>query len=468
MKKKETKLSVPKKKGKKDIELRITKGEKLLLKENNSIDDLNSSIELYIIWSDYNIDLIDTFFSNKSNSIDYSENRITVFPDTEGLEKNISTYKNNLRIEITNLKSIINRLDLHSDIDTSIGEEIITRNAHLGGGIKAEFVPQLTDLNKISSKKQIIQTGTNSNEISSKIKFQLTKDKLGETHPLYIGVLFDLSSSMWKTLLGIQEKSTTNDNRKLNQAFRIIAQKIIAFCKTPESRQILPIVKLFLYGFGFGNLRKNIMTFFSDIEVIGLEDKNISSSSIRDLFEEISQKENITRTPNTFELNSKWDLYKESVESQFLDIGDREPQLYKSLTIVHNRYLKELKSPHYFRPFLLLLSNGEIEENENSILDIADKIKEKNIQIICLLLSKNQVLEDRTLYDSESNSWPEGINTLFKIASKLDSSEKITHKSVSLAKEKGWSLSPNSRLLIQINQKDLLEELIDIILEPIK
>jgi hypothetical protein len=57
---------------------------------------------------------------------------------------------------------------------------------------------------------------------------------------------------------------------------------------------------------------------------------------------------------------------------------------------------------------------------------------------------------------------------MFSIASTVDTEIDLFSSVLSIAKAKEWEVPKNARLFLQLNQSDMLEEIINIVLNPVK
>jgi hypothetical protein len=292
-------------------------------------------------------------------------------------------------------------------------------------------------------------------------------DAYEEIIPFLIGVVLDLSEPMEKVL----NKLSADDaefTERLNKALNMLVKKSLAYCKTPESKGILPRFSLFIYGFGLGQVRKGIANFFERIGVISETKTNIPTENVRDLLEEIAKKEGLPITPNAAQLNRSWKIYRKSIEAQILDMGDKNSCLIKALQTAKSRITEEMKNRNYQNPMLLVISNGKFTDgNAQELLAICTSIKQSGIELIFGYIGDTE-LEPRVLYAVEKDNWDYGVKQLVKCASELEGTGKVVKSISEMAIEKSWKVPPKAKLLLQFNQQEMLDELIDVIVSPLK
>jgi hypothetical protein len=293
---------------------------------------------------------------------------------------------------------------------------------------------------------------------------------IAKESPLLVGLVVDLSRSSLGTMNKLPAASGMSP-RRINDALNLVAEKSVAFCKTPEADDVLPLLSLFALGYGFGSVRR---TFSSVLKQIGVTVRSlvpelIPADPVRDLFAETASKESLPFTPNVADLNAHWVNYRQSVEAQFMDVGLGQSILYDALVTAHDRIRRELAQPYYKYPILIVVSNGHLENaSEEDLTRIVGELRRLNIQIISLYVGEKTITKSKCLYATSLNTWPREALRMFSIASKVDAEIDLFTSILSIAKEKEWEIPENARLFLQLNQSDMLEEVIKIVLNPVK
>ncbi|MEZ4710995.1 MAG: hypothetical protein R3A44_27605 [Caldilineaceae bacterium] len=288
--------------------------------------------------------------------------------------------------------------------------------------------------------------------------------------PLLLGVVIDVSRSMLD-LVSHLPKHTGVSQKRLTDTLNIIIEKAVAYCRTPESNEVLPNFAVFAYGYGFSPIRKQLARILSRIGVQSTSTTSefIPSLPVRDLFAEIAEKESLPFTPNAVTLNEKWELYRSSVEAQFMDIGSAQSILYESLCVTRDRLYKELARPLFEFPVLLLITDGQLDGATDDELDaVVDEIKSMGVRIVSCYVGPYSITGSRTLYANTGKNWTHGANRLFRCSSEITSQNQKPNSIVEFLVENGWSVPNKSKLFIQLNDASLLNELADIVLTPLK
>lgn len=293
---------------------------------------------------------------------------------------------------------------------------------------------------------------------------------IDQNSPLLVGVVIDVSKSSLATINKIPSKISISTHR-INTTLSLLAEKSIAFCKTPESEDILPLLSLFALGYGFGSVRQKISSVLKQIGITGnkLKPELIPSDPVRDLFAETASKESLPFTPNVTDLNTHWDKYRRSVEAQFIDIGFGSSILYDALVTARDRIYKELAQPYYKYPIIIIISNGQLEDaKETDLSRIVRELESLNVQIVSLYIGEKVITKSKCLYNKSEKAWPQEALRMFNIASAINTDINLFSSIVDIAKDKNWQVPKEARLFLQLNQSDMLEELINIILNPVK
>lgn len=321
------------------------------------------------------------------------------------------------------------------------------------------------DINK--KRKPSSKTDLSKSNQKNEISRAENQEEIDVSTPLLIGMVVDFSQPMANVVTKLSE-SDPSISERATKAIKSFIEGANKYCQAPKSKEeILPRFRFFLYGYGLGNLNYTINSIFAEL----LSTKNTPKESgiVRDLFAEVAEAKGLPITPNASELHRNWNVYGEAINQQLSDIGREIPSLELALEVAHSRFLEEMKKPHYKYPLLLILSQGETEEqNSKKIMDICDSMKSIGVEIATGYLGTKSILQNRSLYAQDQPEWTEGARRLFYCSSELKN-ENILAKSISkMAIKKSWKVPESARLFLQINQEEMLDELIEILTSPLK
>jgi hypothetical protein len=264
--------------------------------------------------------------------------------------------------------------------------------------------------------------------------------------PMLIGLMVDVSGSMTSSIQNMSGQTQTR-LESFSNSFDDLIEYGTKLSEEKESKEILPLFKLFAYGFGFGNPLSFIF--------------GGGSEDVRDLLV-LPDFSGSTITIN--KLAKNWDLYKNHIEGMVTQMFGATP-MYKAFKEVKERFEKERKmSPLTGPPVLFVLSDGEpTDGTSEQILEVADDLKKQGILIISCYVTAHNITHHKKLYSKTENDWPEGAQLMFQCSSILNTQSPF----FSYMKEYNWDVEENAHLFAQINQSEILGEFLKAVLSPL-
>ena len=308
--------------------------------------------------------------------------------------------------------------------------------------------------------------GWDYSEISNHQPLTNHPTEITEDSPMLVGLVIDFSRSMLQTLKegsGIQRDD-------LIESIGLVVEKAASFCRTPKANEVLSKFALFAYGYGFRDLSKSISNVFDRLlDQPSESNKFIPTGPVRDLFTEVAINYSLPHTPDILTLTNKWDLYKENFPYQFTDMGFDQSNFYEGLCKIHNRFCKELEKPYFEYPLVIFISDGQIGDAEfPDALRITNRIKELGVQIMHCYISSADITNPKTFYAKPEDEWPQQAKQLFNLSSSFVEANPLLKNIAQEAEQKGWNVPEKARLFMQINHREMLEELIEILLTSLK
>lgn len=264
-------------------------------------------------------------------------------------------------------------------------------------------------------------------------------------HPLLIGLMIDVSGSMMSS---IQNRSGRSLNRL--QSFQNSLDDLIFKAKDlsqEETREkIAPLLKLFAYGFGFGN---PLSFLFGG-----------TGAKVRDLLD-IAGEPSSTITIDR--LANNWVRYRSHVENLATQMFGDTP-MGDAFNVVQKRFELEMKNKYSGQPVLFVLSDGDpTDSSADKIIQKAAQIKSNGIIIVSCYVTDKDITEPRKLYGVLPNGWPSGAKLMFQCASKLSEGSPF----YSYLKEYNWMIEQEGRFFAQINQSEILTEFMNALISPL-
>ncbi len=267
---------------------------------------------------------------------------------------------------------------------------------------------------------------------------QLTSDR-----PILVGLLVDVSGSMTSAI----ENRGASQNRL--ESFRDALEGfVLEYAKTIEeqSKDRPSQVKLFAYGFGFGNPLASFL--------------GRSGRVVRDL---LSLSTGGVSTVDIVDLARNWPRYKSHVEGLAVEMFGSTP-MKEAFQTAKQRFADESGSGQAQR-ILFVLSDGEpTDSTPPEIMEIADQLKESGALIVSCYVTNEDVAEPRHIYGRVPGNWSAGARLMFECASIVPKGSPFDV----YLREFQWKIEDGGRLFTQINQSELLSEFMNVVLSPLR
>jgi hypothetical protein len=219
--------------------------------------------------------------------------------------------------------------------------------------------------------------------------------------------------------------------------------------KPEKSDQIAPLVRLFAYGFGFGNL---LSLFFRSL-----------GPNVRDLLQLPGTS---SSTVAVDQLAKDWTTYKRHVEGLATEMLGSTPMLEGFRVVGERLRLETSHGSYYGQPVIFVLSDGEPTDDPSGteVLKIAEGIKREGTIIVSCYVTAQDIAEPRRLYGAAPTNWPSGAKLMHECASILPLDSAFS----SYLKEYRWKVDNGGRLFTQINQAETLSEFMSVVLSPLR
>lgn len=266
--------------------------------------------------------------------------------------------------------------------------------------------------------------------------------------PLLVGLLIDVSGTMKKSIKSA-DGQTNSRMESFKKSFDELIRKAIELCKKPNSDEIVSLVKIFVLGFGFVDIKGLLF---------GRKQDKIRSLLRRD--------ENGSDVLLVKNIADDWEEHQKHIENISLNMFGDTPifQALKEAEYIMNSESENIHGS----PILFILSDGNNGEPSDStaseLVILADKIKKSGVTILSCYLSDSDATEYKRLHDSKKDKWTNGARLMFDIASKIPTKANVK----SYLKEYDWSFGENSHFFTQINQSQALNDFLDIVLSGLK
>lgn len=271
-------------------------------------------------------------------------------------------------------------------------------------------------------------------------------DFLSPGAPMLVGLAIDVSASMTKA---IHNPSGPRMNRleAFRNSLKNLAERGRDLSRKGTTGETASPIRLFAYGFGFGNPLSVILGRSGPAvrDLLNLPGRAVSLVSIDDLAD-------------------NWAEYEAHLESLAIDMFGSTP-MREALEAVQARFDGELRRHSYHETAVLfLLSDGMPNPRTvPSVLKLADDFKHKGRLIVSCYVTDGDLTEPRRLYNQAETSWPEGARLMFDCASEVPEDPAFTD----YLYEYDWTVDDAGRLFAQVNRSDVLTEFLNAVISPV-
>ena len=173
---------------------------------------------------------------------------------------------------------------------------------------------------------------------------ELFQDQPTPGHPLLVGILIDVSASMVSSSLRSEPGGATGDSNQpgitsriqsVSRALDDLVARGAELSKQGPAGTIAPLLKLFMYGFGFGGALSTVLS--------ALFGSKGEKPKVRDL---LALPGEPSSTVGIDQLAQRWLAYRRNVENMFPDMLGDTP-MASALQTAQGRFMQELATSSY-------------------------------------------------------------------------------------------------------------------------
>lgn len=265
--------------------------------------------------------------------------------------------------------------------------------------------------------------------------------------PLLVGILADVSGSM-RSSIGSGGTAAMNRLEAFSGALEGLVRKAAASVREMSDERKPAEVRLFAYGFGFGNMLSTLL--------------GKHGPKVRDLFVSGGDSQ---LTIDVLHLADNWHSYLQNVRSMAIEMFGDTP-MKEAFGLAKARIDMET-AKRSAMSVLFVLSDGaptDSNDNGNDILRIVDDIKASGTIVISCFVTDADITEPKYLYGRYHDEWPVAAKLMFHCASVLPLGTSFeTH-----LHENGWTVESGARLFTQVNQSEILSQFLNVVLSPLR
>jgi hypothetical protein len=272
-----------------------------------------------------------------------------------------------------------------------------------------------------------------------------SNSELTSETPMLVGLAVDVSGSMTDA---IDNRAGPPMNRleAVRESLKKLASRGRELARVEDGGAPVALVKLFAYGFGFGNPLSVIL--------------GRSGPPVRDLLQLAGRGPSLV---SLSDLAEHWDTYEHHLRDLAVEMFGSTP-MAEALYAVHARFQRELEAAIYYAiPALFLLSDGMPNRGtDRAVLEKAAAIRTRGTLVISCYVTDHDITEPRRLYGRAPSGWPDGAKLLFDCASEVPEPSAFMDHLV----ERGWTIDKGGRFFAQINQSEVLGEFLNAVIGP--
>ena len=177
----------------------------------------------------------------------------------------------------------------------------------------------------------------------------------------------------------------------------------------------------------------------------------ITSEIAEALFESARKRGDTTLT--VAELSELWtsDSSTRFEDLEALVYGNTPMQ--KAMEFASQRFEREPINQNETR-ILFVISDGEPTDGDP--IHWFDQIKASGVSTVCCFVTDEDLAEPRKLFADSQSSWSSGAKLMFEAASPITPNGKLEEH----LQQTGWNIQENSKLFVQANHTDVLDEFI--------
>jgi hypothetical protein len=185
--------------------------------------------------------------------------------------------------------------------------------------------------------------------------------------PLMLGLLIDVSGSMRSLILGATGQPEGQRIESVRESMNKMIKRAVELCTTGVGAEVSPKVKIFAYGFGFGNPLSPFLGW--------------KGASVEDLLAIPGEEESLLSID---QLAREWPRYQQHIKSLGRHMFGATPML-EAFQVAQHRIAQESDRRQWSQqPILFVLSDGEPTRGADQICAIAQELKDSGVLIMGL------------------------------------------------------------------------------------
>lgn len=221
------------------------------------------------------------------------------------------------------------------------------------------------------------------------MRTELPNSELAPETPMLVGLAVDVSASMIEAI-GNRAGPSINRLEAVQESLKKLALRGRDLARGEDGSSQVSLVKLFAYGFGFGNPLSIIF--------------GRSGPSVRDLLQLGGSTPALV---SLSDLAEHWDTYEQHLRHLAEEMFGSTP-MAEALETIRARFQRELEAATYYAmPALFLLSDGMPNRGtDRAVLEKTAELRARGTLVISCYVTEHDTTEPRRLYGSAPAGWP--------------------------------------------------------------
>ena len=260
-------------------------------------------------------------------------------------------------------------------------------------------------------------------KFKSKIKFiEINNEEPFSSFPMYVGLILDVTKNILEQI--IKFDNTKNFFEDFCSKFN---GELLALINGNKNRTYYDINNLILSIIDYLSY-ENIVSIRNDNTITNQTKENMfNEESLLEIFDILECKQNLCDFINSKTLYQNIIKLKDLISKNysayipnFFEHFDGLITKPSSITLLLKKILEKYKNNYLPNKYIIIITDGNSNQNAEEITELINEAKENNITIITYILSDNKNIDKKAIYNEFPNNLDKNLKNLFNISSKVD------------------------------------------------
>ncbi|NJP45393.1 vWA domain-containing protein [Actinacidiphila epipremni] len=280
-------------------------------------------------------------------------------------------------------------------------------------------------------------------------KRALDDEQPSAERPMILGLLIDVSASMRTLIVGPGANGGQQRIESVRSSMDTLVDKAVGYCTTGTGAVIASRIKLFAFGFGFGNPLSRWTGW--------------NGAEVQDLLARPGVDEPLLGIDR---LARDWPEHQLHISSLGWHMFGATPLLAAFEAARDRLHTAHAAEPAADRPVLFVFTDGEPTGSgtPEQITAVARELVGEGVLVMCCLLTAEPLGTERRLYAAEQPQWPAAARLMFACASALDNASPYAD----YLQEHHWQADPGGRLFAAVSNSEDLSTFLNLTLSRLR